>query len=153
MPDLNLNYGYVSDALPVGTVPDSRLTHTSSCDSAIEAIQPGHPVSWTGTIPAASGTAVRGVARWSTTMVQTDAGLVSYAVGDTIPLVSWGPVLVNIVGAVTAGQILFAIISGADKGKYTATSGATTTTKGVGTCETTLAASGVGILFVQYPTA
>lgn len=150
MADMNLNYGYASDALPVGSVADSRHTHTSTVDSPTEEILPGQPVGWNGAVLSAVGQAMRGVARWTTTMVQTDAGAIGWKIGKPMPVVSFGPVWVNIVGAVNAGDPLFAIISGGDKGKYTKTSGATTTTKAVGISETTLAATGQGILFVQY---
>lgn len=152
MPPLNTNYGYASDALPVGSVADSRFTHTSTCDSALEAIAPGQPVDWLGGIPAAANVPARGIARHTTTLVQTDAGLVTYNIGDVVPLVTFGPVWVNVVGAVLAGQLLFAIISGADKGKFSATASASTTTKATGTSETTLTASGPAILFMM-PTA
>lgn len=154
MPDFNLNYGYASDALPVGTVADSRHTHTSTCDAAAELILPGQPVGWDGLLPAAVGTPMRGVARWTTTMIQDDAtGDIGYKIGDVVPLLSFGPIWVNVVGAVTAGAKAYAIISGAGKGKFTATSGVTTTTDPVGLFETATAGDGQAILFVQYNTS
>lgn len=153
MPDFNLNYGYASDALPVGSVADSRITHTSSVENVTEVIAPGMAVGWNAAIPSAIGSPMRGVARYSTTMVQTDAGVIGYKIGDTVPVVSFGPVWVPTIGAVTAGTPGYAIISGVNKGKFTATSGATTTTKAVGTFETSTTADGQAILFVQYNTA
>src|SRR5690606_9702389 len=105
MPDFNLNYGYASDALPVGTVSDSRHTHTSTCDSAAEAIAPGLAVGWNGAILAAQGSPMRGVARHTTTLVQTDAGVVQYNQGDVVPLVSFGPVWVPTIGAIAAAGV------------------------------------------------
>ena len=98
---------------------------------------------------AAVGTPLKGVARLQTSLEQTDAGLVQYAIGDDLPLVSFGPVWVQASKAVAAGALAYAIISGGDKGKFTDTSAATTTTAPVGWFEPTTTGAANAVLFVQ----
>jgi hypothetical protein len=145
----NLRYDLESPTNLLGLVADSRLTHTVTARAA-EIIQPGQPVGYNNLLPAAVGTAMRGVARLQTSLPQTEgAALVQYAIGEDVPLVSFGPVWVRAAKAVAAGVPAFAVISGGDKGSFTDTTGATTTTLPVGYFETTTTGAGAVVLFVQ----
>ena len=148
MADFNLNYGLEADGLQVGVVADSRFTHTVTAvaDAATPA---GRPVGYEGAELSAISSPMKGVSRHSAAMVQTDAGVVEYKAGAAIPLVSFGPVIVEVEAAVNAGDAAYAIISGADKGKFSKTTGATTTTAAVGYFETTTTGAGTATLFVQ----
>lgn len=148
MSTFNLRYDLEQPASLLGMVADSRVTHTVT-GKAAEAIRAGQPVGYDGLLPAAVGTPLKGVARLQTSLEQTDAGLVQYAIGDDVPLVSFGPVWVQASKAVAAGALAYAIISGGDKGKFTDTAAGTTTTAPVGWFETTTTGAANAVLFVQ----
>ena len=148
MSTFNLRYDLEQPTNLLGMVADSRVTHTVT-GKAAEAIAPGQPIGYDGLIAAAVGTPLKGVARLQTSLEQTDAGLVQYAIGDDVPLVSFGPVWVAASKAVAAGAYAYAIISGGDKGKFTDTSAGTTTTAPVGWFETTTTGAANAVLFVQ----
>jgi hypothetical protein len=148
MSTFNLRYDLEQPTNLLGMVADSRVTHTVT-GKAAEVIAPGQPIGYDGLIAAAVGTPLKGVARLQTSLEQTDAGLVQYAIGDDVPLVSFGPVWVAASKAVAAGAYAYAIISGGDKGKFTDTSAGTTTTAPVGWFETTTTGAANAVLFVQ----
>lgn len=148
----NQRYGLENPVALVGMVADARLTHTVTVKAA-GAIAAGQPVGYDGLVAATIGTPLKGVARLDGTLEQDSAGAIAYASGDPVPLVSFGPIWVQASKAVTAGDLAYAIISGADKGKFTDTSAATTTTDPVGWFENTTTAAADAILFVQRLTA
>lgn len=148
MGTFNLRYDLEQPQALVGMVADSRVTHTVT-EVAAEVINPGQPIGYDGLLLDAAGDVMRGVARLETSLEQTDSGVVQYAIGDTVPLVSFGPVHVSVTAAVTAGAPAFAVISGADKGKFAPTAAASTTTAAVGYFETATAGAGRAVLFVQ----
>lgn len=152
MSTFNLRYDLEQPTNLLGLVADSRVTHIVT-GKAAEAIAPGQPVGYDGLLPAAVDTPLKGVARLQTSLEQTDAGLVQYAIGDDVPLVSFGPVWVAAAKAVAAGALAYAVISGGDKGKFTDTAGATTTTAPVGWFESTTTGAANAVLFVQRLTA
>lgn len=148
MSTFNLRYDLEQPTNLLGLVADSRVTHTVT-GKAAEVIRAGQPVGYDGLLPAAVGTPLKGVARLQTSLEQTDAGLVQYAIGDDVPLVSFGPVWVAASKAVAAGAFAYAIISGGDKGKFTDTAAVTTTTAPVGWFESTTTGAANAVLFVQ----
>jgi hypothetical protein len=152
MATFNLRYDLEQPTNLPGMVADSRVTHTVT-GKAAEAIAPGQPVGYDGLIAAAVGTPLKGVARLQTSLEQTDAGLVQYAIGDDVPLVSFGPVWVQASKAVAAGAYAYAIISGGNKGKFTDTSAGTTTNAPVGWFESTTTGAANAVLFVSRQTA
>lgn len=141
---LELNYGLEADALQVGAVSDSRVTHTITGKAQAE-IEPGKPVGWDDAV-ISTDVLMKGVVRFSSAMVQEDDGTVSYKTGQAIPLVSFGPVKVAVDSAVAAGAPAYVTLA---TGAFTATSGAGTTTDAVGYFETATAGAGEAILFVQ----
>jgi len=144
----NTDYGLDGPIALAGMVADSRLTHTVTCVAG-EAIAFGQPVGWDDEV-LDSDAPMRGVARLQTSLPQTDAGVVAYAAGDAVPLVSFGPVWVNTAGAVTAGADAYVVTA---TGLFTATAGAGTTTAPVGYFESTTTGAGLAVLFVQRQTA
>lgn len=147
MSDFNLNYGLDADGLQIGDAVDSRVCHTVT-GVAQAAIKPGKPVGYSDAA-LVTDVPMKGVVRHSAAIAQTEAGVVEYKAGTAMPLISWGPVVVEVSGAVTAGAAAYAHISGGDVGKFTATSGGTTTTAAVGYFETATAGAGTATLFVQ----
>ena len=147
MSDFNLNYGLESDGLQVGDVADSTFTRTVT-GVAQAAIAPGKPVGYTDA-ELVTDVPMKGVVRHSIAMAQTDAGVVQYKSGAAIPVVTSGPVVVEVSEAVTAGDLAYAVISGGSQGKFAKTAGGTTTTAAVGYFETTTAGAGTATLFVQ----
>lgn len=152
MGTFNLRYDLEQPVALVGLVADSRVTHTVT-GKAAEVIAPGQPVGYDGLLAAVATTPLKGVARLQTSLEQTDAGLVSYAIGDDVPLVSFGPVWVNAAKAVAAGVYAYAIISGGDKGKFTDTASVATTTAPVGWFESTVTGADKVVLFVSRQNA
>jgi hypothetical protein len=148
MSTFNLRYDLESPTNLLGLVADSRFTHTVT-GKAAEVIAPGQPVGYNGLLPSAVGSVMKGVARLQTSLEQTDAGVVRYAINADVPLVSFGPVWVQASKAVVAGAPAYAIISGRDKGSFTDTSDGTTTTAPVGFFETTTTGAANAVLFVQ----
>jgi len=144
MPTFNLRYDLEAPGILPGMVADSRLTHTIT-GVAASAIAPGKAVGWDNAV-LDSAAPMQGVARLQTSAEQTDAGVVQYEAGDTVPLVSFGPVAVTTAGAVNAGEPAYAVFA---TGDFTNTAGAGTTTAAVGYFETTLATAGTAVLFVQ----
>lgn len=144
MADFNLRYDLEAPGLLTGMVPDSRVTHTIT-GKAQSNIAAGKPVGWDDAA-ISTDVPVKGVVRLSTSLEQTDAGLVQYESGDDMPLVSWGPVLVDVDSAVTAGAAAYITLA---TGAFTATSGAGTTTAPCGYFETATAGAGQAVLFVQ----
>ena len=148
MSTFNLRYDLESPTNLLGLVADSRVTHTVTIKAA-EAIAPGQPVGYNGLLAAGPTAPIKGVARLQTSLEQTDAGLVEYAIGDAVPLVSFGPVWVRAAKAVSAGVPAYAILSGTTKGQFTDTQSGVTTTAPVGFFETATPGSANAILFVQ----
>lgn len=149
MVDINLSYGQDPEVGLPGQVSDSRVTHTGTGKAAAE-ILPGRAVLWDGNLPSGVGDVMRGVARSDTTREQTDAGVVSYAAGERVGLVQFGPVWVEVTEAVAAGDPAYAIITvGATQGQFKKTTGGDTITAPVGYFETATAGAGKAILFVQ----
>lgn len=141
---INLRYDIEAPGQFPGMVADSRVTHTIS-GVAGGAINPGQAVGWDDSV-LSTDAPMKGVARLESSLEQTDAGVVQYAEGDTVPLVSWGPVRVTTTGAVNAGEAAYVVLA---SGLFTNTAGAGTTTAPVGYFETTLTAAGDAVLFVQ----
>lgn len=148
MATFNLRYDLEAPGQLPGMVADSRLTHTVTCVAG-EAINPGQPVGWDNDV-LDSDAPMRGVARFDSSLEQTDAGVVQYTEGDTVPLVSFGPIVVTTTGAVNAGEAAYVVTA---TGLFTNTAGVGTTTAPVGWFETTLAGAGTAVLFVQRQTA
>lgn len=144
---LNTTYDLEAGQVDVGTAADSRQVETIT-GVAGEEILPGQAVGWDDSV-LDTDAPMKGVARLSSSMVQEDDGTVSYKAGETVPLVSRGPIHVSVIGAVTKGALAYAFVSGANKGKFTATSGGTTTTAAVGWFETATSGDGQAKLFVQ----
>lgn len=144
MATFNLRYDLEAPGQLPGMVADSRLTHTIT-GVATGAINPGQAVGWDDDV-LDTDAPMKGVARLQTSVEQTDAGLVQYAVGDTVPLVSFGPVAVPTAGAVNAGEAAYVVNA---TGLFTNTAGVGTTTAAVGYFETTLTEAGTAVLFVQ----
>lgn len=147
MSDFNLNYGLEADGLQVGSKADSRVSHVVT-GVAQAAIKPGKPVGF-GDEELVTDAAMKGVVCHSASIAQADAGVVEYKSGVAIPLVSFGPVVVEVEAAVAAGDLAYAIVSGGDQGKFSKTSSASTTTAAVGFFETATAGAGTATLFVQ----
>lgn len=139
-----LNYGLEADSLQVGSVTDARITHTitgvAQADTA-----PGLPVGWDDAVISTDVT-VKGVTRFSSSIEQDDAGLVVYKSGRAMDIVSFGPVEVETDSAVAAGAPAYVTLA---TGKFTATSGAGTTTAACGYFETATSGAGQATLFVQ----
>lgn len=149
MADINLGYGLESEKAIPGLVADSRFTHTGTGKAAAE-ILPGQAVLWDGNLPSGVTDVMRGVARSDTAKEQTDSGVVSYASGERVGLIQFGPVWVEVTEAVAAGDPAYAIITvGATQGQFKKTTGADTITAPVGYFETATAGAGMAVMFVQ----
>lgn len=157
MSDLSLLYGYNNETHVQGQIADSRytaiVTRTVSTNSAAGTIiQPGYPVTRDADdlmvkLPNAASDVVTGIVRWSDAQVETYAdGTRGYRIRDAVPVVYVGPVWITVSGAVTQGQLAYALINGS--GNFTATPGAGTTSRPVGIFETSTTGAGDAILYV-----
>ena len=144
MSTFNLRYDLEAPTHLVGMVADSRITQTVTAVAG-EVINAGQPVGWDNDV-LDSDAPMRGVARLDTSLEQTDAGVVSYATGDTVPLVTFGPVWVTTNSAVAAGAAAYVTVA---TGLFTATASGATTTNAVGYFETATTGAGDAVLFVQ----
>ena len=150
---LNNTYSLSPQPYAPGMVADARLTQTVSriASAAINAgqaaVRDGNdhrvkPVS-------AAGDVVIGVVRWEATwMVADGATQQVHAINKDVSVVTDGPVWVTVTGAVTQGQLAYALTSGAGFTNV-ATSAAT---RPVGIFDTSTTGAGVAIVNLKPAT-
>ena len=114
---LNKTYSLTPQPYAPGMVADARMTQTVSriASAAINAGQAAvrdnndhkvKPVS-------AAGDVVIGVVRWEATWVAADGATEqTHAIGKDVSVVTDGPVWVTVTGAVTQGELAYALIDG-----------------------------------------
>lgn len=144
MSTFNLRYDIESPTHLVGQVADSRLTQTITTVAA-GTVAFGQPVGYDNQL-LDSDAPMKGVARLDITLEQTDAGVVNYVSGDSMPLVMSGPIWVTTDSAVAAGAAAYVTVA---TGLFTATASGATTTNAVGFFETATTGAGDAVLYVQ----
>lgn len=150
---LNKTYSLTPQPYAPGMVADARMTQTVSriASAAIKAGQAAvrdnndhkvKPVS-------AAGDVVIGVVRWEATWVAADGATEqTHAVGKDVSVVTDGPVWVTVTGAVTQGELAYALIDGTG---FTNAAGSAAT-RPVGIFDTSTTGAGVAIVNLKPAT-
>lgn len=122
-----------------GMVADSRVGFSTRTIVMGADIAPGFLVTLAGALPTAVTDYIAGATRWSPTIVQPEGGGDAvYKSGKAAPVITDAPIWLQARDAVTAGDLVYAVIS-TNPGDVKAAAGVTTTTLPVGRAETTAA--------------
>lgn len=136
---INDTYSLEPDVAVKGMVADSRVGFSTRTIVLAADIAPGLLVTLAGALPSAVDDYIAGATRWSTTIVQPEDGSDAvYKSGKAAPVINDAPIWLQARDAITAGDLVYAMIS-TNPGDVKATSGADTTTAPVGRAETTAA--------------
>lgn len=144
---LNTTYSLEPDAAIKGLVADSRRGYNTVTAIAETDLLPGKLVTRAAgkvKIPSAVGDYIVGATIWTTTLVQDEAGDISWKADKTVPITTEDPIWLEAQEAISQDALVYAVISGAGgiAGDVKSTAGADTTTLPVGRAETVTTAAG-----------